>query len=216
MWSHLSEVSLVGAIVPLFAIILVANLALTLIHSLQELRGHLWRYFGAIAGVEIPDAAGVAVFFVGLTGGLWALALVGVAGWLPFLGALPTGVAVLGVFVLIGGRLSDSWFSHIRLDRQGYPSNPGLKSTPYYIAEAILLTVLFAPGLIHYTLLALIGLGVGGLLFIAVLPSLKALRVFESLRREPWRAGAELPSWVNLPGVEVKPQAPSPEDEGSP
>jgi hypothetical protein len=49
------------------AVLQITDLALTLLHSLQERKGRLWRYFGAIAGVKIPDSFGQLVFFGGLT-----------------------------------------------------------------------------------------------------------------------------------------------------
>ena len=42
----------------LLALILIADLAFTLLHSWQELKGDgapLWRNFGAIVGIAIPD-----------------------------------------------------------------------------------------------------------------------------------------------------------------
>lgn len=195
MWLHLEKVVSVDAIQWLFAIILAVKVLLTLIHSLQELKGRPWRYFSAIVGVPVLDILGIPTFFVGLTG-LWVLAVVGIAGWFPLVGPIPTSTAVFAVAVLIGGRLSDSWFSHIRLDRQGYSPNPGLKSTPYYVAEAVVLAALFAPGLWRSKLAAVLGFALGGLLFFAVLPALRPLRVLPFLRRKPWRPGEPLPSWV--------------------
>ena len=58
----------------------IIDLAFTLLHSLQELKGQLWRYFGAIAGVKIPDGVGKVVFFGGLTISLWVVGLLGVTG----------------------------------------------------------------------------------------------------------------------------------------
>jgi hypothetical protein len=46
----------------LFIVILAIDLPLTFFHSLQELQGKFWRYFGFIAGVEIPDRFGRIVF----------------------------------------------------------------------------------------------------------------------------------------------------------
>src|SRR5690348_1576311 len=62
------------------AILQIADLALTLLHSLQERQGRLWRYFGAIAGYDIPDWFGQLVFFGGLTMSLWAIGLIGISG----------------------------------------------------------------------------------------------------------------------------------------
>lgn len=196
MWLHLLEVSSIGPIKWLFAVLLAVDMVLTLVHTWQELKGRLWRYFGAIAGVPVPDLVGIPVFFVTLTVGLWAVGLMGIAGWLPYIGSIPPSTSIMCVGGLIGGRLSDSWFSHIRLDRQGYSPNPGLKSTPYYIAEALILAVVFARGLVGLGSGAIIGLGVGILFFFSVLPVLRILRVFPSLRREPWKPGQPMPSPV--------------------
>ena len=74
---------------PLLVLILVADFVITLLHSYQEWKGAgapLWRNFGAIVGVKIPDLLGFLVFTAGLTLALWALALIGIAGlprWIP-------------------------------------------------------------------------------------------------------------------------------------
>ena len=201
MREHLGDLSIFAKPAPVLALVLIlgVDLVLTLVHSIQELKGRLWRYFGAIAGVAIPDVLGFLFFFVGLTGGLWALAVVGIAGWFPVVGEIRTEVAVGAIGFLIGGRLSDSWFSHIRLARKGYRPNPGLTSTPFYIVEAFALLLLFAPGLWVHTIPAVVGLGLGGLFFFSVLPLLRFLRtlpVVRRLRREPWRSGDPAPAWV--------------------
>lgn len=205
LWTHLPDVSWWSWWRdPFFTLILAVNMFLTLFHSIQELNGRLWRYFGAIAGGVFPNFLGIMVFFVGLTGGLWVLALVGIAGGFPFR-EVSQAVAMWAVGFLIGARLSDSWFSHIRLDRKGYRPNPGLASTRFYIVEAFVLLILFAPGLWREKTWALVGIGVGALLFFAVLPLLRILRTLPSpkvrrLRREPWRPGAPPPAppplWV--------------------
>src|SRR5215470_10742702 len=101
------------------AVILAIDLLLTLVHSLQELRGHLWRYFGAIEGVRIPDVPGFLLFFVALTLSLWAVGFAGIAGFLPVIGfKVEDLLAMAAIGGLIGARLSDSWYSHIRLYRQ--------------------------------------------------------------------------------------------------
>jgi hypothetical protein len=41
----------------------IVDWALTLGHSVEELKGRLADYFGAIAGVRIPPRVGVVVFF---------------------------------------------------------------------------------------------------------------------------------------------------------
>ena len=55
---------------PLLALILVADFAITSLHSYQELKGvgaPLWRNFGAIAGLDVPDRLGFLFFTVVLT-----------------------------------------------------------------------------------------------------------------------------------------------------
>jgi hypothetical protein len=178
-------------------LVLGLDLLLTLAHSIQELNGHLWRYFGAIAGTRIPDIVGFPVFFLLLTAGLWVLAFAGIAGYLPILGTdVPPHWAMAAVGTLIGARLSDRLFSHVRLDRLGYRPNPGLSSTPYYLAEAIALTVLFLPGLRDYPLWAIGGFLIGWLFFYSVLPLLRLLRGIPFFRGDSWGSGEVIPEWA--------------------
>jgi hypothetical protein len=178
------------------AVILALDLALTLVHSAQELRGHLWRYFGAIAGARIPDVLGFLSFFVALTLGLWAVGLVGIAGYLPVVDKVPDALAMAAVGGLIGARLSDSWYSHIRLHRRGYRPNPGLTSTPFYIAEAVVLAMLFAAGLWRYWWAAALGLLAGWGSFAVVLPGIRILRDhgwFWVRQQDRWLPGEPIP-----------------------
>ena len=155
---------------PLVVIILALDLLLTLVHSLQELNGRMWRYVGSIAGARIPDGWGLLLFFFGLTAVLWAVGLIAIVGY-PF---VADPIRMAAVWGLIGLRLSDSWNLHIKLDRLGYQPNPGLPSTPYYIAEAALLAVLFFKGLetdLPFSAVgAAIGFIAGWLFFYSVLP----------------------------------------------
>ena len=105
------------------ALIQIVDLALTLIHSLQERKGQLWRYFGAIAGVKIPDSFGQGVFFGGLTLSLWIVGLIGIYGTVTW--QTPLAFGCLGA--IVGCRLSDSLYSHVRLNYEGYKPNPGLQ-----------------------------------------------------------------------------------------
>lgn len=73
---------------------------------------------------------------------------------------------------MIGARSSDSYFSHIKLDREHYRPNPGLSKTRFYIAEAIQLVIVFFPGLIDNLLPVFAGFLATGLLFFLVLPVL--------------------------------------------
>lgn len=197
LWQHLPQVSAFGAASALFPLMLVASLVFTLIHAVQEYKGRLWRYFGAIGGLTIPDGIGIAVFVVLLLIWLWVMALAGIAGWLPGLGSVRVELTMIAIGFLIGGRLADSWFSHLRLARRGYRPNPGLSSTPLYVMEAAMLTIVFGRGLAGYPAASTIGLALGILLFFSVLPVVRLLRaVLWSIRREPWIAGQPRPSWI--------------------
>ena len=84
--------------VPLIALILLVDFAITFSHSYQEWRGlgaPIWRNFGAIVGVDIPDRWGFPIFTVLLTVSLFAIGFVGIIGplrWSAFaLGALIGG-----------------------------------------------------------------------------------------------------------------------------
>lgn len=192
----------------LAVILLGFDLVLTLVHSLQELKGAnapLWRYFGAIIGVQIPDWLGFAVFFVLLTLVLWAVGLAGISGYVPFLDKEKREKwAIAAVGVLIGARISDGIFSHILLWCLGYRPNPGLASIPYYFAEALFLIILFFPGLKRHWGRAISGFAIGFFFFLLVLPSLQLVRQiflllgFETFCPEPWLSGEPSPVWARL------------------
>ena len=169
----------------------VIDLALTLLHSLQERKGRLWRYFGAIAGVKIPDGFGQVSFFWGLTISLWIVGLLGIAG--AVLWQAPLAFGCLGA--IIGCRLSDSWFSHIALNNAGFRPNPGLSSVPLYFAEIAVLLVVFYPAIRMRMLAVLIGFVIGAFAFYCIIPSLKRFGrlVFQPVT--PWRAGRPQPTW---------------------
>jgi len=192
---YLRDVSLLPPSALALVLLLVVDLSLTLVHSIQEMKGRLWRYFGAIAGVWIPDVLGVLSFSLGLTVFLWVVGFAGITGHIAFF-RIPDRFAIGALGLLIGGRLSDRLYSHVRLDRLGYRPNPGLTSTPYYLAEAIILIVLFFPGLMSHFIASAVGFIVGWLFFYAVLPLLRLLRVISPLRREPWKPGENMPSWA--------------------
>src|SRR4051812_7612710 len=112
---HLNLVSVFGR--SSFALFLGLGIvfAVSLLHTVQEWRGSavpIWRNFGAIVGVWIPDWLGFPIFTVGLTAALWMAGLMGIAGWLPMFGAvaLPCAVGALGV--LVGASVSDTLVSH--------------------------------------------------------------------------------------------------------
>jgi hypothetical protein len=93
------------------------------------------------------------------------LSFVGITGHLPIGRVIPDEIAIAAIGVLIGGRLSDRLYSHVRLDRQGYRPNPGLSSTPYYLIEAPLLAIVFLPGFIDHYIYAGLGLMIGWAFF---------------------------------------------------
>jgi hypothetical protein len=166
------------------------DLALTLIHSLQERKGRLWRYFGAIAGVKIPDTCGQLVFFGGLTVSLWIVGLIGIT--YAVIGQTPFAFVCLGA--IVGCRASDSLFSHILLYNAGFRPNPGLPSVPLYLAETLVLSIIFWPAIVGNILLATIGFIIGTLAFYAVVP---VLRRYGPLILEPieaWHAGRPQPT----------------------
>jgi hypothetical protein len=192
--SHFSQISSFGRSAPLLILILAANFAITALHSWQEWKGAgapLWRNFGAIVGVKIPDWLGFLGFTAGLTLILWTLALAGLAGWPRW---IPPAFA-LGA--LIGARLSDTLISHVLLNALGYRPNPGLSSTPLYVLEALFFIVAFRAGLAADWASAKCGIIVGAGFFVAVLPGLWLLRFpFPGWRRERWQRGQPMPAWV--------------------
>lgn len=192
--NHFSQVSGFGRSAPLLVLILAASFAITALHSWQEWKGAgapLWRNFGAIVGVKIPDLLGFLGFTAGLTLGLWALALIGIAG-LPL--CIPPAFA-LGA--LIGARLSDTLVSHVLLNALGYRPNPGLSSTPLYVLEALFLIVAFRAGLAGDWASAKCGIIAGAGFFVAVLPLLwLAQLLIPGWRRARWQRGHAMPAWV--------------------
>src|SRR3954454_11263144 len=110
---HFHQISGFGRSAPLLILVLAANFAITALHSRQEWKGAgapLWRNFGAIVGVKIPDWLGFVGFTAGLTLILWTLALIGIAGlprWMP---------PAFALGALIGARVSDTLVSHVLLN----------------------------------------------------------------------------------------------------
>jgi hypothetical protein len=176
-------------------LILVADFAFTLLHSYQEWKGAgapLWRNFGAIVGLEIPDRLGFLGFTVGLTLTLFAVGFVGIIG--PLGG--PWTAFALGA--LIGARLSDTLVSHLALHSLGYRPNPGLSSTPLYVLEACFLAWAFHAQLSADTSARNLGLALGAILFVLVLPVLKLLWCLcPPCRRPPWQRGQPMPPWAS-------------------
>lgn len=105
---------------PLLALglILGINLGLTLIHSAEEFKGRLWGYFGASAGIRVLAWLGILTFSIGLTLILWAIGLIGIGGGLSvWIGPnrWTDAWAIAAIGALIGGRVADGVFSHLRL-----------------------------------------------------------------------------------------------------
>jgi hypothetical protein len=165
------------------------DMVLTLLHSLQERSGKLWRYFGAIVGVPIPDRVGLIVFFRGLTVGLWVVGFLTISGVV--LWQVDLAYGFLGF--LVGCRVSDGVFSDILPYNKGYRPNPGLTSVPLYFAEALFLALAFYPGLSQHAVWAVIGFASGALLFYSIIPVLRKSgpRLFG--RQEQWSPGTPRP-----------------------
>jgi hypothetical protein len=181
--------------------LLAVNLAFTAIHILEEWRGSpipLWRAFGAIEGVYIPNWLGFLSFTLGLFIVLWIVGIGGIAGWSVigwFPLTPPQGVLFLGV--ILGALVSDCLFSHWIPWLAGYRPNPGLKSTLLYVAETALILWAFWQGLAANPWTAVPGLLIGALFFLAVWGGLAALRmVIRPWRRDPWVGGQAIPDWA--------------------
>jgi hypothetical protein len=199
MLEYFNSVSIFDHSAVALFLILGANWAFTLIHVLQEWKGEkvpLWRVFGAIVGVRLPDRLGFAFFTVLLTAALWTVGLAAIAGWLPFVGSLSASAGVGTLGALIGARVGDSIISHWGLYSLGYRPNPGLSSTVLYSLEVIFILATFRAGLSFGPGHAWIGFGLGVLAFLAVLPLLRLFRVVPSWRREPWVRWTPLPDWA--------------------
>ena len=179
----------------LLVLILAADFAITLLHSYQEWKGvgaPLWRNFGAIVGVDIPDWLGFPVFTVLLTLILLSIGFVGLVG--PF-GA---GATAFALWALIGARLSDTLVSHVLLHSVGYRPNPGLSSTPLYVLEALFIFLVFKARLDVAPGSAKLGLVLGIVTFLAVLPTLLFLRwIVPAWRRPRWQRWQPLPPWAS-------------------
>jgi hypothetical protein len=197
---HLNSVSLFGRSAAALLLVLGLNFAITALHSYQEWTGRggpLWRNFGAIVGLYVPNSAGFLVFTAGLTLALWALALAGIAGWLPFVGVVGPSVSAAALGALIGARLSDTAISHVALHAAGYRPNPGLSSTPLYIVEAVFVLIAFQKGLAADPTAAKCGFLAGALAFVLVLPVLWLARLaIPAWRRTRWLRWQPLPAWA--------------------
>ncbi|MGH6835755.1 MAG: hypothetical protein ACREC9_09455 [Methylocella sp.] len=196
---HLNQVSVFGPSAFAFFLILGLDWAFSVLHSYQEWKGEkvpLWRVFGAIVGVWLPNWLGFASFTLLLTLLLWGTGLAGIAAWLPIVGQVSSTVAVGALGALIGARISDTLVHHWGPYTLAYRPNPGLKSTPLYVIEAIFILVTFWKGLALFPVAAWLGFACGAGLIALVLPTLRTLRVIASWRRKPWVRGEPIPAWT--------------------
>jgi len=138
----------------------VLSVAFSIIHALQELwddGGPIWRYFGSIADVRIPDSLGFWLFTVGLT------ATLATVSWLAYLEG-----SALALGVLLGARVGDALVSHWLLATVKRP-NPGLSTTELYVAEVVCVLILW-PGEISQ-----LGVVLGAGFFASIIPALRLL-----------------------------------------
>jgi hypothetical protein len=198
MLDHLSGVSVFGHSALALFVILGIDCAITLAHTLEEWKSRevpLWRNFGAIVGVWVPDWLGFPVFILGLTAGLWAVGLMGISGSLPN-GPVRNELAAVALGALVGARVADTLISHVLLYRLGYQPNPGLYSTTLYVAEALFLIATFNRGLTAGGALTWRGLECSTGFFCIVLPSLWTLRIVPGWRKDRWHHGTKIPPWT--------------------
>lgn len=199
--SHFDQVSRFGPSAIIMVMVIAGSFVITAIHTYQELKGAgapLWRNFGAIVGVKLPDFIGFLAFSLFLTLGLWGLALTGMAGWIPLFGRANPDQAAFALGALIGARLSDTVVSHVLLHAIGYRPNPGLSSTPLYVADAIFVAYAFNPGMAANPTLTTKGIAAGVLVFVVVLPGLWVIgNLVPTWRRERWERWNALPSWAS-------------------
>jgi hypothetical protein len=186
----------IGYSTPALVLILAADFAITSLHSYQEWRGAgapLWRNFGAIVGLDIPNWFGFLLFTAFLTLVLFALGFVGIIGPLG-----DSGWTAGALGVLIGARLSDTIVSHVLLYTVGYRPNPGLSSTPLYVVEAFFLGYSFKTLLTAHPDCTVTGFAIGALFFVGVLPSLRLMRwLSPACRRTPWSSWEPIPPWAS-------------------
>jgi hypothetical protein len=197
--NHLDQFSIFGRSSVALFLILGLDLTFSAIHAYEEWRGEeapLWRVFGAIVGLWVSNRAGFLVFTVGLTLALWVAGLAGICGCLPIAErSLAATVGALGV--IIGARISDTLVSHWGLYALGYRPNPGLKSTPLYVLEAVFIALTFRKGLALAPVAAWTGIAAGAAVFVLVLPVMRAFRAIRpSLARAPWIRWQPLPAWT--------------------
>jgi hypothetical protein len=198
---YFDSISAFGPSAAILGLVLAANIAFTGVHVWQEWKGErwpLWRVFGAIVGLRLPNWIGFLVFTVTLALGQWVLGLMAYAGWLPLFGMVPTSLAIWSLGAILGGRIADCCVSHWGLWLLRYRPNPGLSSTVLYTLEAVVILVAFRKGLAANPGAAWCGVLVGAGLFIAVIPALALWRMLaKSWQREPWTRGEHIPAWAD-------------------
>jgi hypothetical protein len=197
---HLDQLSVFGRSAVALFVILGLDWTFTAVHAFEEWKGEevpLWRNFGAIVGIWLPNWIGFFLFTLALTVLLWGVGLAGIAGWLPLVGQLSMPVTIAALAALVGARISDTLVSHWGLYGLGYRPNPGLKSTPLYVIEAGFILLTFWKGLSLSPYAAWLGFVCGAGFFILVLPALRAWRaIAPSWQRTPWISGQPLPMWT--------------------
>jgi hypothetical protein len=196
---YADSVSSLGRSAALPLLLLALSWAFSAIHVLDEWRGSaipLWRAFGAIEGVCLPNSLGFLFFTVALLLILWIVGSGAIVG-LGLGGPLTTEQGVFCLGALIGALVSDCIFSHWIPYLAGYRPNPGVRSTPLYVFEAALLIWLFWKGLSAHPAQSVVGALVGALFFLAVWGFLVALRLCVPPWRRPcWIVGQPIPPWA--------------------
>ena len=201
MLDHFERVSIFGPSAVALWLIVAVNWIFTAVHIYEEWKGEsvpLWRAFGAIVGVRLPDWLGFAFFTVLLTLVLWTIGLAGIAGWwLLFFSTASTWWGVWALGAVIGARVTDTVVSHWIPFAVGYRPNPGIRSTPLYVVEALFLLYAFWPGLVSEPLAAWLGLLAGAIVFVLVLPAIwVAGLVVRDWRHPHWLRGTVIPNWA--------------------
>jgi hypothetical protein len=196
MLDYFSQVSIFNSALAMF-LILGANFAFTLVHILQEWKGEdvpLWRVFGAVIGLFVPNRLGFLSFTVGLCLLQWLVGLIAITGWPD--GVRPLAIGMIGA--VVGARLADSVVSHWTLYALRYRPNPGLSSTVLYVAEAIFFLVVFRKAYGHDPVAWRIGFLCGaGFFIVLVWAGLWLLRaLMPAWRHDKWVRGEPIPAWA--------------------
>ena len=138
---YADSVSSLGRSMATPLLLLALSWAFSAVHVWEEWRGSafpLWRAFGAIEGVYLPNGLGFLFFTVALLLILWIISAGAIIGLGPR-GSLTAEQGVFCLGALIGALVSDCIFSHWIPYLAGYRPNPGVRSTALYVIEAALL-----------------------------------------------------------------------------